>query len=93
MLISLKEKIKRRHSIIKEVLDIEIEGLILPIEIGDNRAVMEIQSILKEELGILVGAIRQPTVKRAIIRLIARTDIDEETLKKVCERFSHNWIK
>jgi 8-amino-7-oxononanoate synthase len=54
---------------------------------------MEIQSILKNELGILVGAIRQPTVKRAIIRLIARTDIDEETLKKVCERFSHNWIK
>jgi 8-amino-7-oxononanoate synthase len=89
----LKEKIQHRQRIIKEILDIDIEGLILPIEIGDNRAVMEIQSILKNELGILVGAIRQPTVKRAIIRLIARTDIDEETLKKVCERFSHNWIK
>lgn len=89
----LKEKIKRRQRIIKEILGIHIEGLILPIEIGDNRAVMEIQSALKDELGILVGAIRQPTVKRAIIRLIARTDMDEETLRKVCERFSHNWIK
>lgn len=89
----LKEKIIQRQRIIKEVLDIEIEGLILPIEIGDNRTVMEIQSALKEELGILVGAIRQPTVKRSILRLIARTDISEETLKRVCERFSHNWIK
>ncbi len=89
----LKEKIKRRQSIIKEILDVDIEGLILPIEIGDNRIVMEIQSSLKEELGISVGAIRQPTVKRAILRLIARTDISEETLKRVCERFSHNWIK
>lgn len=89
----LKQKIKRRQSIIKEVLGLEIEGLILPIEIGDNRTVMEIQSSLKEELGISIGAIRQPTVKRSIIRLIARTDISEETLKRVCERFSHNWIK
>jgi len=89
----LKAKIIQRQRIIKEVLDIDIEGLILPIEIGDNRIVMEIQSSLKEELGISVGAIRQPTVKRAIIRLIARTDISEETLKRVCERFSHNWIK
>ena len=32
---------------------------------------LDIQSILKEK-GYLVGAIRQPTVKSAIIRLIAR---------------------
>jgi len=89
----LKEKIIQRQRIIKEILGIEIEGLILPIEIGDNRTVMEIQSALKEEFKISVGGIRQPTVKRAIIRLIARTDIDEETLRRVCERFSHNWIK
>jgi len=89
----LKEKIIQRQRIIKEILGIEIEGLILPIEIGDNHKVMEIQASLKEEFGISVGAIRQPTVKRSILRLIARTDISEETLKRVCERFSHNWIK
>jgi 8-amino-7-oxononanoate synthase len=49
--------------------------------------------MLKEELGVLVGAIRQPTVKKAILRLIARTDIAEETLMAVCERFSHIEIK
>ena len=34
--------------------------------------------------GFLVGAIRQPTVKVAIIRLIAKIDINEDDLTKVC---------
>jgi 8-amino-7-oxononanoate synthase len=78
---------------VREVLGIAMDGLIVPIEIGDNVRVMELQKSLKEELGILVGAIRQPTVDRAIIRLIARLDITEETLIRVCERFSHNTVK
>lgn len=89
----LKEKITVRQRIVKEVLGLEIDGLIVPIEIGDNGRVLELQKSLKDELGILVGAIRQPTVSRAIIRLIARLDIPEETLLRVCERFSHNTVK
>ncbi len=89
----LIEKIRARQAIIQKMLGIQVEGLIVPIEIGDNHTVMEIQSKLKKELGVLVGAIRQPTVKRAILRLIARIDIPEETLIEVCERFSHIWIK
>lgn len=89
----LKEAIAVRQRIVKEVLGIKVDGLIVPIEIGDNVRVMELQKSLKEELGILVGAIRQPTVNRAIIRLIARLNIPEETLVRVCERFSHNRVK
>ena len=89
----LTEAITARQRIVREVLGIVVDGLIVPIEIGDNLRVMEMQKSLKEELGILVGAIRQPTVDRAIIRLIARLDITEETLIRVCERFSHNRIK
>lgn len=89
----LKEAIGVRQRIVEEVLGIKIDGLIVPIEIGDNALVMELQKIVKDELGVLVGAIRQPTVNRAIIRLIARLDIPEETLVRVCERFSHNTIK
>lgn len=89
----LKEAITARQRIVKEILGLEIDGLIVPIEIGDNVRVMQLQQSLKEELGILVGAIRQPTVSRAIIRLIARLDISEETLVGVCERFSHNTVK
>lgn len=89
----LKEAIAVRQRIVKEMLGLEIDGLIVPIEIGDNVRVMQLQKSLKEELGFLVGAIRQPTVTRAIIRLIARLDISEDTLKHVCERFSHNRVK
>ncbi|MDD5210787.1 MAG: aminotransferase class I/II-fold pyridoxal phosphate-dependent enzyme [Sulfuricurvum sp.] len=91
--IRLKEAIVARQQIIKEMLGMDIDGLIVPIEIGDNARAMELQKLLKDELGILVGAIRQPTVNRAIIRLIARLDIPEETLIRVCERFSHNTVK
>lgn len=89
----LKEAIGERQKIVKEILGFDIDGLIVPIEIGDNTRVMELQKSLKEELGVLVGAIRQPTVNRAIIRLIVRLDIPEETLVRVCERFSHNRVK
>lgn len=89
----LKEAVIARQRIVKEVLGLEIDGLIVPIEIGDNTQVMELQKSLRDEQGILVGAIRQPTVTRAIIRLIARLDIPTDTLVRVCERFSHNKVK
>ena len=89
----LKEAITARQRIVKEVLGIAVDGLVVPIEIGNNVRVMELQESLKEDLGVLIGAIRQPTVERAIIRLIARLDIPEETLVRVCERFSDNRVK
>lgn len=90
---SLREKIALRQQCIQEVLDIEIEGLILPIEIGDNRTVLDLQQKLQNELGVRVGAIRQPTVKKAILRVIARLDVSEDTLREVCERFREIWVK
>ncbi len=83
----LRKKIETHRGIVKELLGLDMPGLIVPIEIGDNREVIRLQSELKKELGVHVGAIRQPTVKKAIIRLIARLDIEEETLRLVCERF------
>lgn len=89
----LSDAIQRRQAIVREHLQINIDGLIVPIEIGDNRRVMEIQASLKEEFQISVGAIRQPTVKKAIIRLIARLDIDERVLIQVSERFRDILVK
>ncbi|MEA1981905.1 MAG: pyridoxal phosphate-dependent aminotransferase family protein [Campylobacterota bacterium] len=80
---ALKRAIKIRQEIVKEVLDIEIEGLIVPIPIGDNKKVIEIKNILFD-LGYGVGGIRQPTVPRAIIRLIARLGQSEEELRELC---------
>lgn len=81
---SLKKEILKRQKLVKEILDIEVEGMIVPILIADNKKVMQIQEALKAE-GVLVGAIRQPTVEKAIIRLIIRLGVDLEVIKKSCE--------
>ena len=81
---TLKEKINKNLTIIYTILGIRSKSLIIPIDIADNKRVKEIQAILQEK-GYLVGAIRQPTVKSAIIRLIAKIDIEEKDLIKVCE--------
>ena len=80
----LKEKINKNLTIINKILHIKSNSLIIPIDIGDNKRVKEIQATLQKE-SYLVGAIRQPTVKSAIIRLIAKIDISEDDLTKVCK--------
>lgn len=79
----LKEKIEQKQKIVHSILQNNPQSLIIPIIIGDNKKVLEIQKRLREE-NILVGAIRQPTVERAIIRLIARVDVEDEIIKKTC---------
>lgn len=91
--IGLREEIAARQKIVKEMLGISCAGLIVPIEIGDNREVMRLQEQLKNEMGVHVGAIRQPTVKKAILRLIARLDIERAVLAQVCERLTQIWVK
>ena len=80
----LKKRIEENLNIIDKELGIKSQSLIIPILIGDNKKAKEIQEILKER-SYLVGAIRQPTVKEAIIRLIAKIDIDSENLTKICK--------
>ncbi len=89
----LSGEIAKRREIIKRILGLEIAGLIVPIEIGNNSQVLEIQHTLKEELGVMVGAIRQPTVSKAIIRLIARLGMDCESLEKICTLLSPYKVK
>jgi len=79
----LKTEIAERQKIISDELGIEVEGLIVPIEIGDNTKVIEIKETLLS-LGYAVGAIRQPTVQSAIIRLIARVGESSDDLRTLC---------
>jgi len=83
----LKEEIQLRQKIIKEILDIKIEGLIVPILIDDNQKVMQI----KEKLlacGYAIGGIRQPTVQRAILRVITRLSQSSDELRKLCQKIA-----
>jgi 8-amino-7-oxononanoate synthase len=79
----LKSEIKKRQEIIYEELGVKMDGLIAPIVIGDNEKVIEIRDTLKS-LGYAVGGIRQPTVERAIIRVIARVGISCDKLRELC---------
>ncbi len=80
----LKKEIKKRQELIKNELGVEAQSLIIAYEVGDNKKVLQIQAHLKQK-GYLVGAIRQPTVKSAIIRLIAKIDVPLDHLKEVCQ--------
>ncbi len=81
----LTGSIQRRQAIVKEIFGIEVEGLIVPILVNDNRKVMAIQKELLEK-NILVGAIRQPTVPSAIIRFIARLGLDDREFRDACSK-------
>ncbi len=83
----LYAEVKERQVMINEVFGLSVEGLIVPIHVNDNRKVVQIQKLLLEE-SLLVGAIRQPTVPSAIIRLIARLGMDRESFRKRCEYIS-----
>jgi 8-amino-7-oxononanoate synthase len=77
----LKTKIKACQMIVKKELNIEIKSLILPIVINNNKKVIAIQDRLKSN-GYIIGAIREPTVKQAILRIIMRLDISHKDMKK-----------
>ncbi len=79
----LTQEIQTRRDIIKESFGISIDGLIVPLHIGDNKKVIVIKDQLLQH-NIAVGAIRQPTVPSAIIRLIARLGESKEELLRVC---------
>jgi 8-amino-7-oxononanoate synthase len=81
----LSKKIKSRKNIIFEELGIKVDGLIVPIFIADNVKVVDIKNKLLSQ-GFAVGGIRQPTVPKAIIRLIARVGQREDELREVCKK-------
>ena len=79
----LRDGIRKRQAIVKDILGVEVQGLIVPVAIANNRKVMEIQKILLDK-GVLVGAIRQPTVPLAIIRFIARLGVSDDAFREYC---------
>jgi 8-amino-7-oxononanoate synthase len=81
----LKSKIQKRLEIAKEILHVSTPSLIVPIVLGDNQKVLHIREILLQE-GYAIGAIRQPTVESAILRIIARIEEDEDVFRALCLR-------
>ena len=80
----LKKKITKNQNMIKKELNINSPSLIIPILINNNKKVISIQNELIDN-GYVVGAIRQPTVPNAIIRMIIKLDINKSYIKKACK--------
>ena len=76
-----RRKIDARLALVEETLGIGRQSLIVPVPVPDNEAALKIQARLIGE-GYLVGAIRQPTVKHPILRVIPRVSLSKPTLKK-----------
>lgn len=83
-----KAEIARKQAIVYEELGIQSQSLIIPIVVADNKKVMQIKEKLLVK-GYSVGAIRQPTVEKAIIRLIIRMSTSDSSLRHLCQEIKN----
>lgn len=81
----LKQAIKKRQKIAEKILHVSTPSLIVPLVVNDNKKVLHVRDELLK-LGFAVGAIRQPTVEKAIIRIIARVDEKAEVFEELCKK-------
>ena len=79
-----RKRIEKRQALIRSLLGIDLSALILALEYPDNEEVLRQQARLMEK-GVLVAAIRQPTVSEPIIRLIPRTSVPGSVLRAAIE--------
>jgi len=81
---NIREKISKYQKLILKYLGIKTKSLIVPILIKDNKKVLQIQEQLLRN-NLLIGAIRKPTVKNPILRMIPKLDISQKNIIKICK--------
>ena len=80
----LAKKLKKRRELASKILGIDALTPILPVKVSSNKKALLIQERVLQK-GILVGAIRQPTVEHPIIRVILRAGVKKKQIKKALE--------
>ncbi len=75
------KKIQDIVKLVQKSLDIKMDGLILKLEVDSSAKALQIKEFAKDK-GFLLGAIRPPTVKSSIIRIVARIDVDLPVLEE-----------
>jgi len=71
-----------KNRIIKRKLTFNSDSLIKIIDAKDNKVLLQKQNDLIQNAQVLVGAIRPPTVKSPIFRVIMRTNINLDIIAK-----------
>lgn len=87
-----REKILERQMIVKKDLGTECQSLIVPIEMPSNEHALFVQKGLIAQ-GYLVGAIRQPTVPKPIIRMILNVNVSIQKIRHALALISHNKVQ
>jgi len=85
-------KILERQKIVSKQLGIPCQSLIIPMEMPNNEQTLFVQKGLMEQ-GYLVGAIRQPTVEKPIMRVILNLGVSTQKIRHVLALISHNTIQ
>lgn len=78
------EEITKRKKIYMRYFKVEIDGLICPYSVKTSQDALKYKEELAEQ-GFSVGAIRPPTVKEPILRIIPRVNIDIQEFERLCE--------
>jgi len=69
--LQLHQEMKKRQKLVEDILNIQIQSLILRVDVDTISELMQKKDELKEA-GFAIGAIRPPTVKKPMLRIIAR---------------------
>jgi 8-amino-7-oxononanoate synthase len=72
------DEVRKRRELFSK-FGISKDALIFPIQIGDSKRALEIRDLLQNS-GFLVGAIRPPTVQKAILRVVGNIKVSENEI-------------
>ena len=86
------QKILERQLAVRRDLGLICHSLIVPIEMPDNAQTQLVHKGLMAQ-GYLVGAIRQPTVKRPIMRVILNLNVSVKKLRHALALIRHNQLQ
>ena len=86
------QKILERQMVVRKALGVICHSLIVAIEMPDNAHTQMVQKGLIAQ-GYLVGAIRQPTVEKPIMRVILNLNVSVKKLRHVLALIRHNSVQ
>ncbi|MCF6244768.1 MAG: pyridoxal phosphate-dependent aminotransferase family protein [Sulfurovum sp.] len=87
-----RKKILERQLLVRKELGLMVQSLILPLEVKDNEETQWMQKGLMEQ-GYLVGAIRQPTVDKPMMRVILNLGMSMKKTAHVLALIKHNTVQ
>jgi 8-amino-7-oxononanoate synthase len=87
-----RKKIQERQIMVRKVSGVQCDSLIFPMEMPSNERTQFMQKGLMAQ-GYLIGAIRQPTVKKPIMRVILSLGVSTKKIRHAIALISHNTVE